>query len=98
MTAVVALLVIFGIAPKVLNGASKVNGWFKRLGTISLGIYVVHMLLLGRVRDAVVDVMYDSPTWMRIGITFVILLVLWVVIVALLKKYRYTAKFLLGKV
>lgn len=54
MTAVVVLLVIFGIEQKVLNGASKVNGWFKELGTISLGMYVVHILLLGRVRDAVV--------------------------------------------
>ena len=98
LTAVVALLVIFGVSPKWLNGESNVNGCFKELGSISLGLYVVHLLLLGYVRETVVSVMPNNPIWLQMGTIFIILLVLSVGIVEMLKRNKWTAKLLLGKV
>ena len=96
LTAVVALLVIFGVSPKWLNGESNVNGCFKELGSISLGLYVVHLLLLGYVRETVVSVMPNNPIWLQMGTIFIILLVLSVGIVEMLKRNKWTAKLRIG--
>lgn len=97
VTAVVALWVIFGIAPRILNVRNLFNRWIKNLGMISLGVYVVHMILLSRVRDSIMFFFPNNPLWLNICIIFVLVLVITVTIVELLMRNKWTKKFLLGK-
>ena len=98
LTAIIAMLILFGGAPKVLNVDTKFNGWMKDLGVVSLGLYVVHLMILGYIKYFVLNIIPNCTMWVEIGITFVITLVLSIVIVKLFAKNKWTARFLLGKV
>jgi Acyltransferase family. len=98
ITAAIAMLVLFGVAPKLLDGNSKLNTWIKELGVVSLGLYVVHLSIMGYVADILKELYPTCSIWGQISIVFVITTIFSVVIVELLKKNKWTARYLLGKI
>lgn len=97
-TAAVAMLVIFGIAPKTNNYNNPISMFIKELGVISLGLYVVHLMSIGYILGIVNQILSGCPTWGQISIVFSFAFLGSVIVVKLLMKNRWTAKFLLGKV
>lgn len=98
LTALIALLVIFSVFPRLCNGLNKINISLKKLGTISLGLYVVHMILLKYIKDLVVDSLPYISNTLYVVFIFIIELALSILIVELLERNKFTAKLLLGKV
>lgn len=95
VVALVAVVVVFSIAPKYLirdNKASKVLTW---LGTYSLGIYVIHLTFADSVSKFVFSFMND--TWAKILFLFVLFAVISSAIVWLLNKFEWTSRLFLGK-
>lgn len=97
-TAFVAILVIHGFSPKVLNGEGDVNMFVKEIGVISLGIYVCHLSFMGFVVNFLRHEMPDSSKIVYITYTFIISFVLSLIIVRLLKRKKWVAMILLGKI
>ena len=96
-TALVAIYGIFCIAPKLLNTSGRVNQKIVHIGQISLGIYVVHLLLISHVADFMTKVLPTNLTILSIISTFIIALIVSVALVEILLKNKYTSRFLLGK-
>lgn len=98
LTAAVAMLVLFGLAPKLLDGNTRFNTWIKNLGVVSLGLYVVHLSIMGYIAYIIKTIIPSCPVWGLICLVFVVTFIFSVIIVELLNKYKWTAKYLLGKV
>lgn len=96
VVALVAVIVIFSVAPKCLKGENKVSGVLNWLGTYSLGIYVVHLTFADLVSKFVFSFVND--TWARVLILFVLLAVISSAIVWLLNKFKWTSRVFLGKI
>lgn len=78
-----------------MNGENKWNKAVCTVGDVSLGLYVVHLMMIGYLRDGIEAV--SSNTAANICLIFVAALFISVVVVTLLRKYKHTARFLLGK-
>ncbi len=96
ITAALALYILLAVSPSFLNSTSRLNAPFINLGSVSLGIYTVHFIIIGRVvlmcRNWV-----DDDTLIIILSFLVALLVSWL-IVWMLNKRKNTAKWFLGKI
>lgn len=98
-TAMIAILWLMGLAPKILkNDKGLVNKTFKEIGVVSLGYYTCHLVIMGYVANGVKVLIPNVNDWIIIASIFAISFVLTYAIVELLKKNRYAAKILLGKV
>lgn len=96
ITAAIAIYILFTVSPSLLNSTSKWNIPFINLGCISLGIYPAHFIFVRRVVSMCRNWMYDDR--MIFLLSFITtLLVSWFV-VWLLSKWKYTAKWFLGKI
>ena len=96
VVALVAIIVIFSVAPKCLNGDNKASKALTWLGTYSLGIYVVHLTFADLVSKFVFSFVND--TWARVLIFFIFLAVISSAIVWLLNKFKWTSRVFLGKI
>lgn len=97
VTAIVAILFIFGVAPWELNNMGRFNLFIKEIGTISLGLYVCHLTFMGGIVRILNAILPQVGTIGIIILAFVIGFALSFAIVELLKCNKYTAKYLLGK-
>ena len=97
LTAAIACYVLLAAAPALLNRPSRVSIFFVRFGQLSLGIYVVHMLLLGLVCKSLVASLGLGSLCLDVILSFLILSAVSYGIVYLLSRNRITARFLLGK-
>lgn len=97
-TALVAIVVLIGAAPKILNGKDKLNQMICTLGVVSLGLYVVHLSLMGYIVDGIQSVMPNINTWACVATAFVVALTISYLVVWLLNKNKYTARIFLGKI
>ncbi len=99
LTTLTAVIVILSIAPRLLDGSGHLNQVMRYLGSISLGLYVVH-LSFGGIKIIISAIMILHPT-----ITFTPLIVLSslvslatsTLIVTYLMKNRWIAQILFGK-
>ena len=98
LTALVAIVVLIGLAPKLLNGGDKMNQKICTLGVVSLGLYVVHLSLIGYIVDGTQSIMPNISTWACVAIAFVVALTISYLVVWLLNKNKYTARIFLGKI
>lgn len=96
ITAFVAIIAIWGISPLVLVRKNLCNIPFIHLGKISLGIYVVHQLLIPFIFKIVH--LFVSNQSFDIVFTFLLSLTFSWVIVWILGKCSATKRFMLGKV
>lgn len=96
VTALVAVYTLLSVCPKLLDGTDKWNKTLAKYGQISLGIYVVHLLLIPYI---VTDVRSFSNDIVTVSaLSFIIALIISWLAVCLLGNYKITARWLLGKV
>ena len=96
ITAVIAIFAIMSFAPIVFN---KVTSWNKPLivlGQISLGVYVVHLLMIPYFTQTI-GLLIENVN-VVIVLSFVIACLISWVVVSLLGKWKWTARLLLGKI
>ena len=94
LTALIAVYVLIGIGPALLNKNSVTP--LVNLGRVSLGIYVVHIIIM----QLIVGPLHNhiSNTFAVIVISFIIALLGSWICVVLLGKWKVTNRFLLGKI
>lgn len=97
-SALVAIVVLIGAAPKFLSGSGSINNVICTLGIVSLGLYVVHLSIMGYVVVCIQSVMSSIGTWICISIAFAVALAISYLVVWLLSKNKYTASIFLGKI
>lgn len=96
ITAIFAIIAIWGISPYVLNRKSFCNVPFLSIGKISLGIYVVHQLLIPLFIKIFQQIITNQN--LVIAFTFISTLSFSWIIVWVLGKWSVTNRLLLGKV
>lgn len=96
ITALVAVYVLLCAGPKMLNKERESIIPFVKLGQISLGIYVVHLLLMPVIVKGL-DTVSNSVS-VIITVSFVLALLSSWFVVWLLSKWSVTNKLLLGKI
>lgn len=96
ITALIAVYVLFGLGPKLLNVETRWNAPFVKLGKISLGIYVVHLLLMPIIVKGI-SACFDN-TIVIITLSFMVALAVSWLAVWLLSKWKVSNRLLLGKV
>ena len=97
MTAVIAIFFLFGLGKMILNDGKGINRYVVVFGTVSLGIYAVHMVLRFRLLEGILMIMPDLTYWPLMIVTFCLLLPLSYLVVWLLGKWSVTSVWLLGK-
>ncbi len=95
-TALVAVYVLLGIAPTLFNKPIYLGHPLITLGTVSLGVYVVHLLLMP-ITVRYVSVVYDRQGAV-IALSFMIALLLSCLVVWLLGRWKWSKMLLLGKI
>lgn len=96
VTGVIGVFVIFALFSKYLNHKTKINNILLDVGGISLGLYVVH-LVIQKYIHGLISSFYSNIDILFIICEFIILFTLSYVIVKLLRKNKYTNEYLLGK-
>ena len=96
ITAALAIYVLLAASPSFLNSTNKWNAPFINLGGISLGIYTVHYIFIGRIVSLYHNWFCDDILIMIFSFISA-LLISWLV-VWLLSKWQFTAKLFLGKI
>lgn len=97
VTAAIAVYVLFGVSPKLLNNEAKWNQPMLRLGKISLGIYTTHILIIPFIVGFLKSISPLSSIEVVI-IAFIIALTLAWLLTWLLSKLKITNRLLLGKI
>lgn len=95
ITAFVAIYILFGVSPKVLNNNEKWNIPMLHLGKISLGIYTTHILFMPFVVSIIMTLIKDE-TWVVVIAFLVALAVSWL-LVWFISKRKVASRLLLGK-
>lgn len=98
ITAFIAVIFIFAMAPKVLNESNRFNTLVKTMGEVSLGLYVCHLTIMGDIVKGLRYILPNLNNTTIIVFAFIIGCAISLLIVQLLAKNVATAKFLLGKV
>ena len=98
VTAIVFVLLMVGIGPKMVVGKNWIWKKLMELGRLSLGIYVVHMVLKGLVKYVVFILLPMCPELCKLIISYIFLVVISYCFVQLLNRWRITSVWLLGKV
>ena len=96
LTALIAVYVILSSAEKLFNKPSKINTLICRIGVLSLGVYVCHLTIIGRLYDGILY-FCDLGNAVNIIVLFIIGLISSILIVGFLAKFKATSKLLLGK-
>lgn len=94
-TALLAVVILLITAPIILNGNNKFNKLLCVVGNVSLGIYVIHLAIIGYIKDGF-HFLNRSATE-NIVLIFISALILSLLIVTFLRKNKLTARYLLGK-
>lgn len=94
-TALVAIVVLLGVAPKFLNGNGIFNTFISSVGIISLGMYTGHLFLLGHIKRFYIC--YEISIWPVVIILSIVEFVSAYLLIKLLEKNKYTASIFLGK-
>ncbi len=97
ITSAIGVLLLFSIYIKFVNKSNGLTKIFVPVGQISLGLYVVHMVMQEAIYEKLSILFGKSNNIVFIFCEFIILFVVSYFIVKLLAKYRYTNQFLLGK-
>lgn len=97
LTAVIAIIVIFGFAPNNLNKTDRTNLIMKELGTVSLGLYGCHLTIMEYVVEVIRNCFPQTDNSIIIILNFIISTIISVIIVELLKRNKVTVKIFLGK-
>lgn len=98
LTATIAVILIFSLAPISLNNTDRINLMMKDLGTLSLGLYVCHLTIIWYIVNVLNSYLTQSAICMNILVNFIVCTIISVIIVKALNRNKITAKVLLGKI
>lgn len=96
LTAAIAIYVLIAISPKTLNSITNWNKAFVSYGTVSLGIYTVHLIPIGSIVR--LSKSYIASAELVIVLSFICGAAFSYLIVWILSKWTVTEKLLLGKI
>lgn len=97
-TALLAIVVLIGAAPKVLNGKGKLNTFISGVGTISLGMYTGHLVLLGHIKNILLLIWPGVRFWVAVTIISFLAFGVTYFLIRILGKNKCTARLFLGKI
>ncbi len=97
VAASIAIYVLLGIAPKLLNKNSLLNKPFIQLGSISLGIYTAHILIIPFIVKGLLS-FNNMPATLVIVIAFIGALSISWFFTWVLDKNKITKRIMLGKI
>lgn len=97
-TAAITILVLFGVAPRFLNSDTRFNHYIKQIGSFSLGLYVIHLVIIRYVIYCINIIMPELQMIYQVSASFLLTSLITIVIVLLLQKNKWTKKYLLGKI
>lgn len=97
LTAVLAILLIFGASPSVLDTSGRLNLFISKIGIVSLGVYVWHLLFMGYIVSFLLDALPHVSGILLIVFATVFSLASTMLIVEILKRNKITARLFLGK-
>lgn len=98
ITATVFVVMMFGVGYKAVGWKEKRLKCILEFGRVSLGIYVVHMILRGPLVKWLDYLLPQCPDWILIIGVFAVLAIVSLWIVRLLGKWKFSAIWLLGRV
>lgn len=98
ITALVAIVVLIGAAPKLLNGTGRLNTFISGVGIISLGMYTGHLVILGHIKRFLLGVCPEINIWIGVSTVSIIAFSVAYLLIRLLGKNVQTAKIFLGKI
>ena len=98
ITAIVAIEVIFYVAPKLLDKIKNMNLTMIKAGRLSLGIYTIHILLLDVAKPLCWRLMQEIGYMGALIIVFILVCFISLAVVDFINKNKKTAQLLLGKV
>lgn len=81
-----------------MNTTNKVNMSLCHIGQLSLGIYVVHLMMIIPMSHWLVSIMPSIPLYIVVIISFSLATIISIGIVELLSKNKLSSKYLLGKI
>ncbi len=96
-TALTAVIVLLLTAPYITDGKNGIIRAICFLGDVSLGLYVIHLTIIGYISRAV-DSVADFGSAANVILIFIITSILSIITVRLLRNYRHTARWFLGKI
>lgn len=97
-TALVAIIVLIGVATKLLNGKGKVNHFVSGVGVVSLGMYMGHLFLIGHIQDLLTSCYPETDIWVATIRISIVSFVLSYLLVKAIGKNSLTSMVLLGKI
>lgn len=97
-TAFVGLFVLLSVGNRFLNGMKSFNTQIVHIGKVSLGLYVIHLVIIISLSKWLVAMLPSCTLPILIGISFILTCCLAISIVEILSRFKITAKLLLGKV
>lgn len=97
ITALLMIYLLFNCYPIIGNDNTKFNRMLAAIGKITLGIYVVHILIIHCMSSYIDDLNAYTNTISLEFAVFIVLFPVSVGIVKILSCYNYTNRFLLGK-
>lgn len=96
ISAFIAIYLLMAVFPKYMNKHSFTNGIICFWGRLSLGIYTVHLIVLGDIFSVIDAFLFCN--FLKISLTFVVVGGVSLLLVHILSKNGVTAKWLLGKI
>lgn len=97
LTAVIAVIVLLSVSPQIMNSKKTFNSLLAEVGSLSLGLYVIHLTIIGDIVSRVRQMLPTAQTYIIECIVFVVTTVISYCVVKILKRYAITQKLLLGK-
>lgn len=97
-TALVAIIVLIGVAPKLLNGKGMVNHFVSGVGVVSLGMYTGHLFLIGFIQDLLMSCCPEADILVATIAISIVSFVLSYLLVKAIGKNSLTSMVLLGKI
>ena len=98
VTAVSIIYVIFNVFPVLFKKRNKITDILSKIGYLTLGIYVVHLMVMKELSPAIEFSLYKMDIMLLEIITFIVaFLISWGVVI-ILSRNKWTARYLLGKI
>ena len=97
-TALLAIIVLIGVAPFLLNGKGKFNKFVSGVGVVSLGMYTGHLFLLGYIQNLLMSCYPEADMWVATVIISLLCFSLSYLLVRMLEKNTLISKVFLGKI
>ena len=96
-TSAIGVILVLALFSKFMNADNCINRALVNIGGISLGLYVVHVIINEKVYNLIMYIFPSINIYALIAIEFSVVFLISYAIVKVLSKFKYTNQYLLGK-